>query len=261
MSAAAQSTDPFQAPQRKGFFRPGAFRYSAVELLVALALLFLSAPFIEDLPNGDLIEAVLITGVMVSSVLAVGGRRRTLLIALMLLVPAFVARWLSHFFPGVLFSLLYPIAALFFFIFVITHLILFILRAPQVNANVLCAGLSGYLLLGLLWVPVYVMVARLNPAAFNLPAAPGGATTMNGFNAFYFSFTTLCTVGYGDFTPVSKAARMLAVVEAIAGLFYVAVFISRLVAVYSSRSTADTTGDSPAHLEQSKSDFHHPSET
>jgi transaldolase len=54
---------------------------------------------------------------------------------------------------------------------------------------------------------------------------------------------------------------MLAVMEAIAGLFYVAVFISRLVAVYSARSTADTTGDSPAPLEQSKSDCHHSSET
>jgi uncharacterized membrane protein len=56
---------------------------------------------------------------------------------------------------------------------------------------------------------------------------------MDGFNAFYFSFITLCTVGYGDVTPVSKGARMLAVVEAITGLFYVAVLISRLVAVYS----------------------------
>ena len=249
------------APQRKGFIHQGAFRYSAVELLAVLALLFLSAPFIEDLPNGDLIEAVLMTGVMVSSVLAVGGRRQTLLIALLLLMPAFAGRWLSHFFPGVLFSLLYPIAALFFFIFVISNLILFILRAPQVDANVLCAGLSGYLLLGLLWVPAYVMVAQLNPGAFNISSGPGARATMNGFNSFYFSFITLCTVGYGDITPASRGARMLAVMEAIAGLFYVAVFISRLVAVYSAKSTADTTGDSPAASEQSKSDFHHPSET
>ena len=28
----------------------------------------------------------------------------------------------------------------------------FLVRAPRVDANVLCAGLSGYLLLGLLWV-------------------------------------------------------------------------------------------------------------
>jgi hypothetical protein len=91
------------------------------------------------------------------------------------------------------------------------------------------------------------MVARLNPAAFNLPAGAGPATTMAGFNAFYFSFMTLCTVGYGDITPVSKGARMLAVMEAIAGLFYVAVLISRLVAIYSSPQPAnDADAGAPA---------------
>jgi len=40
---------------------------------------------------------------------------------------------------------------------------------------------------------------------------------MEGFNAFYFSFITLSTVGYGDITPVSKVARMLAATEAMTG--------------------------------------------
>lgn len=56
---------------------------------------------------------------------------------------------------------------------------------------------------------------------------------LDGFNAFYFSFTTLCTVGYGDITPVSRGAKMMAVLEAITGLFYVAVLISRLVSIHS----------------------------
>jgi len=55
---------------------------------------------------------------------------------------------------------------------------------------------------------------------------------------------TLCTVGYGDITPVSKGARMLAVLKAIAGLFYVAVLISRLVAIYSSNQPTLPEGDS-----------------
>jgi hypothetical protein len=234
MSADVETTKPAPAARPKGFLHPWALRYSAVELLAVLALLFLSAPFIEDLPNGNLLEAVLMSGVMVSAVLAVGGRRRTLLVALLFFLPAFASRWLHHFAPSVVTSLLYPFAALAFFIFVIAHLILFVLRAPVVDANVLCAGLSGYLLLGLLWVPAYVMVGQLNPGAFKFSAGRDAEAAMHGFNAFYFSFMTLCTVGYGDITPVSKGARMLAVVEAIAGLFYVTVLISRLVAIYSS---------------------------
>ena len=50
---------------------------------------------------------------------------------------------------------------------------------------------------------------------------------------FYFSFITLTTVGYGDITPVSRAARWLAVMEAMTGSLYVAVLIARLVSLYS----------------------------
>jgi hypothetical protein len=127
-----------------------------------------------------------------------------------------------------------------FFIFVVGYLLRYIVRAPQVNADVLCAGISGFLLLGLLWTPAYVMVAQLDSHAFNMPVVAGTQTTMDGFNAFFFSFVTLCTVGYGDITPLSKVARMLAVMEAIAGIFYIAVMVSRLVSLYSSRLSSNT---------------------
>src|SRR5262249_17770688 len=159
------------------------------------------APFLDDLPGGDLIEAVLITGLMVCSVLAVGGRRRSLTIALLLLAPALGGKWANHFFPSLVLSLIYLISATVFFGFVVCCFVRFILRAQHVDANVLCAGLAGYLLLGMLWMPAYMMIARLNPAAFNLPAGSSTAPGMDRFSAFYFSFITLCTVGYGDVTP------------------------------------------------------------
>jgi uncharacterized membrane protein len=42
---------------------------------------------------------------------------------------------------------------------------------------------------------------------------------------------TLTTMGYGDITPVAPAARSLAVSEALTGQMYVAILISRLVAL------------------------------
>ena len=56
---------------------------------------------------------------------------------------------------------------------------------------------------------------------------------MKGFNAFYFSFITLSTVGYGDITPLSRIARWLAATEAMTGLLYMTVLIARLVSLYS----------------------------
>ncbi len=230
------------APQREGLFRVGAFRFSAVELLVALVLLFVSAPLVEDLPGGDLIEVILLTLVMVSAVLAVGGRRRTLIVALLLLSPALGGKWANHLRPDLMPPVVFLASGVVFFGFIVANLLRFIMRAPRVDTNVLCAGLSGYLLLGLLWIPMYVMVSRLNPGAFAFPAGSSAGATLDGFSAFYFSFITLCTIGFGDITPVSKAARMLAVTEAIAGLFYVAVLISRLVALHSSSGQSEPTG-------------------
>jgi len=62
---------------------------------------------------------------------------------------------------------------------------------------------------------------------------------MNGFTGLYFSFITLSTVGYGDIIPVSEVARMLAVVEAMFGMFYVTLLIARLVSLYTSKSPVE----------------------
>jgi len=50
----------------------------------------------------------------------------------------------------------------------------------------------------------------------------------------YYSFVTLTTVGYGDITPVTPLVRALTCLEAIAGQFYLAVLIARLVGLPSS---------------------------
>jgi hypothetical protein len=48
----------------------------------------------------------------------------------------------------------------------------------------------------------------------------------------FFSFVTLTTLGYGDITPVTSAARSLAVIEAVFGVLYNAILIARLVGLY-----------------------------
>ncbi|BBO16231.1 conserved hypothetical protein [Candidatus Brocadia pituitae] len=218
-------------------------RYSSVELLVTLGLLFVTAPFVEDLPHGDLVEAILMTLVLMSAVLAVGGSLTSLIVALILLAPALAGKWIGSFYPDLLHPAFYLVAFVIFSGFVVARLLSFIVHAQQVDAKVLCAGVAGFLLLGLAWVPAYLAVARATPNAFTLPAAAGGApAVLDGSSAFYFSFVTLCTVGYGDIAPVSKVARMLAVTEAITGLFYIAVLISRLVGMYTNTQPPSGSG-------------------
>jgi voltage-gated potassium channel len=120
--------------------------------------------------------------------------------------------------------------------FVVLEFLRFILRAPRVDFEVLCAGIATYLMLGLLWSFAYILVDRLVPDSFIFTVGPVSSRSMNDFNALYFSFTTLSTIGYGDIIPVSGVARMLAMAEAVFGMFYVTLLIARLVSLYSSQS-------------------------
>lgn len=224
--------EPRQRLQR--ILHSGRFRYSTQELLIALVLLLISTPVVRKMEHGRVIEAFLMTFVLLSGVLAIGARRHTLAIGALLGVPAILGKWIQHFRPDCFHPAVFFASAALLVGFVVFHLLRFVARAPRVNGEVLAASVSAYLLIGLLWALAYTVVGAVDPAAFTVATALGGQ--MDPFNALYFSFITLSTVGYGDITPVSDLPRMLAVIEANTGLFYIGILVSRLVSLYSSSS-------------------------
>jgi hypothetical protein len=214
-------------------------RFSTVQLLVALVVLLMSAPFVEELEGGGLILSVLFSLVLLAAVVAVANRKRTFAIALILAVPAITARWINYFQPRLVHPSVFLVCSLLLLGFVIGHLLHFILRAPVVTVEVLCASIAAYLMLGLMWTVAYWFVDQVTPGGAFSFNNERGEHSINGFTGFYFSFITLSTVGYGDITPVSRAARWLAAMEAMTGLLYVAVLIARLVSLYSSHAKSE----------------------
>ncbi len=73
--------------------------------------------------------------------------------------------------------------------------------------------------------------------SFYIDAAlsPDGRLDFSDF--VYFSFTTLTTLGYGDITPVSSHARSATSLQAILGVLYIAMLISRFVSIYIAQSS------------------------
>jgi hypothetical protein len=208
--------------------------HSVAWFLGALVALIVTTPFLEGAKRWRFIEPTILTAVLLSAVLAVGGRHRTLSLACILVAPVLVARWLSHL---EIHSLFYPIFVLSFLIFlgfIVFQFLRFIMRSPRVNSEVLCAAIAAYLLLALLWGAAYALVARLDPGSF-AGVAPE-SQPLHGFDSVYFSIITLTTIGYGDISPASGPARMLAMLEAVTGTMYMAVMVARLVAAYSSEA-------------------------
>jgi len=235
-------TDNLAAPNERSILakdRRLRLRVSAVGFLAALVLMLVATPFVQGFREGQLYEAVLVTVVMCTGLIASGSRRRP---AFALVSFALAAIWLNQIWPKRCPALTFILPAIAFLAVVIASLLGFVLRAKRVDANVLCAGISVYLILGLLWGLAYTLVAQVNPNAFAFSPHPGASTAMSGFTAMYFSFTTLMTVGYGDITPMADVARMLAMLEAMTGTLFVCVMIARLVSLYSATPQTQRAG-------------------
>lgn len=213
----------------------GRYRLSVAHLLIAIVALFVVLPFVDRFFFGKFVESLVFTAMLLAAVNAVGGQRRTQVVAGLLMAPALVSRWLDHFWPGLLPVDLSLYLAIIFVVFVIAHLLRFVIAAPTVTAEVLCAAISVYLLFAVVWAFVYTLLASWDHGAFTFSDPTEGKSGMAGFTALYFSVQILTTITFGDILPVSNVARMVAIVEAAAGVFYLAIMIARLVGLYSSQ--------------------------
>jgi ion channel len=94
-----------------------------------------------------------------------------------------------------------------------------------VTARTVSGALTVYLLLGLLFSFVFVLIGTARSAGFFAQRGPVDAVSY-----LYFSFLTLTTVGYGDLTAGNDLGRMLAVLEALLGQLYLVTVVAVLVA-------------------------------
>jgi hypothetical protein len=220
--------------------REGRHRFSVAHLLVAIVALFVIMPLVDRLPYGESIETAAFTFVLLAAVNAVGGQRRIQILAGVMAAPAVLAHWLHHLWPDLVPVEVRLVADLVFVSYVIAHLFRFVLVAPVVNAEVICAAISIFLLLAVAWSFVYMMLAIWEPDSFTYTESTGDAPApqLVGFLALYFSVQVITTITFGDIMPVSNVARMLTLAEATTGMFYMAILISRLVGVYASKPTS-----------------------
>jgi len=117
-----------------------------------------------------------------------------------------------------------------------------VLARPTVTIQSIYGALSAYLITGLMFASVYAALNQLSAADFFANHQPANTQTFQ-----YFSFTTLTTLGYGDFTAAENGGRAIAVLEALTGQIFLATLVARLVAAYRSEprlpEDVDGSGD------------------
>ncbi len=145
--------------------------------------------------------------------------------------------------------------------FTVVVIVRYVLTEDHVTYDTISGAICGYLLFGLSNAMLFAALELLHPGS--LHAVRGPRVPTNGqpdvvkqlIHFIYFSLITLAGLGYGDITPASSPARAFAALEGIAGQFYIAVLIARLVSIHASSSPLVSDRQ---HRRSDSSDSRHP---
>lgn len=111
-----------------------------------------------------------------------------------------------------------------------------VLTFGEVTLQSIYGAFSAYLVLGLMFASFFAAIYHFSGDKFFVPGE-----AVNGTQTFqYFSFTTLTTLGYGDYTAYYSSGQAVAVLEALTGQVFLATLVARLVSAF--RSSADRQG-------------------
>jgi hypothetical protein len=196
-------------------------------LLASLVLFLVAYPYLGAGPVGAALLKAFTSIILFTGIYAVSDRRRQIVIASILAVPAFAFGWLFLVTGTPFFDVAETITSILFYAYTALMVLSRVLGSQEITTDTVYGAVAVYLLLGLSWATVYSFIGGMHPESFAVGASHTGAL---GFPDFiYFSFVTLATLGYGDITPATAQTQSLAILEAVTGVIFIAVLVARLV--------------------------------
>ena len=107
-----------------------------------------------------------------------------------------------------------------------------IFKTKIIDSHIISSAISIYVLVGIFWYLLFMFLLMIDPDSFDIR---NFNPEMVSIDMIYFSFTTLTTLGYGDITPLSYTAKMWSITEAMMGVMFLAIMISRVVSLFGSK--------------------------
>ena len=203
-------------------------------LFVFLLLYLILYPYTQNKGVAYYALRILGIGITLLSVYAVSFRRSLVFVGIALAIPVLMAHFRIADLDTSATTLATTALTLAFDTFIIVAIFRRVFVHKQPTAETIFGALCIYLLVGLGFGSIYSLMATVQPHAFfmspdvNLHAIP------NRYDLIYYSFGTLTCLGATGITAVSDQVRSLSLIEAILGVLYLAVLISRLMGAYDS---------------------------
>ena len=122
-----------------------------------------------------------------------------------------------------------------FYFYAAGSLIAYMLEDEFATVDELFAAGATFTLLAWAFAYVYVVCQHLFPGSFG--ALTGAENPRTWMELLFLSFTTLSGVGLGDIVPVLPMARAIVMIEEFTGVMYLALVVSRLIAMSVTKRT------------------------
>ena len=212
--------------------------FGVVLVLILLTITFFAA---AEGAVGQLISVVLSGCTLLFVLHTAGARRRIYRIAAVVVVAAVVSTFVAVIagdetigrsatsLVGLLLAVLAPLVIL-----------RRIIQAHTVTFRLVLGALSIYLLFGLAYSYLFPLVAIITNEPYFVQT-----DTPASIDYTYFSYTTLATVGYGDFTAATGIGRMISISEALVGQLFLVSAVALLVGNIGRTIRPAPTGDTP----------------
>jgi len=221
-------------------------------VLLSVCLLIFVSPLITDLSWGSGLLNLFILLSLLGSIYSIRDNKAHVIASLLIMMVWILTGVLGVMMHDADLNVVSDAVAVVFFAHISLVLLVRVFHQPNVNFDTIAGAISVYFLIGVIGAFIFSVLAGLDPGALDIPQnlIEDEADPHNLRLMLYFSFVTLTTLGYGDITPISNAARIQVYLEALLGQLYLTVLIARLVSQQLSQSIAtriaeDFSGDKP----------------
>jgi hypothetical protein len=201
----------------------------SIFLLLSVLSIYVLTAFLENNRAGEALLVISMYLTLLAATMELAGRKVLFRSAIPIAIASAILLFLSHTYLRGMASL--QVASdlvLAGFLGLVTISLFNYLGQPgAITSGRLYVSVSIYFLMGLIWFVLFNVINAFHPGCF----AENG-TVLAGHIApskiLYFSLASLTTLGYGDIVAVYPLARIVAALEAAAGVLYIAITVARL---------------------------------
>ena len=206
-----------------------ALAHPSAILLFAQLIAVLAYPFFAQTAPGRAVIGVVQLGIVLAALAAVRPSPALTWVAVLFGAPAMVLTILEAIQPHT--DAIVLLSAVFhapFYFYISYAMLRYLFHDDRVTRDELFATGAAFTVVAWGFAYLYAACQVLWADSF---IGADGTGDRTWFELLFLSFTTLTSVGLSDVLPVQAHARSLAMVEMVAGVFYVALVVARLVSL------------------------------